>query len=331
VSRSEWKEVACEEAIKAELKQLFQELKALRVIKRADVTKSAKVLKLHMFLVKKYLADGSFEKVKARLVVDGRDQNANLYPNKSLPTVAIHSVFTVLGLAATKTWRIVMKIDVKGAFVQTSLKGEPTYMKLDLKVSKYAVELFPELKKMLEADGCLYTLLLKAMYGCVQASALWYALIRSELESLGYKVGATDPCVFVKQVGDIIFILLLYVNDILAFVDAQEAEKIRTHLVANLGTVLFKVNGRLSYLGMEIEVMDEGTRINMSFYVKQMLEEAEERLCLMVFASLGTKESFIADDEADVLQENARVFFHCIGNRNHIGQVIIIIPDLTFF
>jgi hypothetical protein len=104
VSRSEWKEVACEEAIKVELKQLFQELKALRVIRRAEITKSAKVLKSHMFLVKKYLADGSFEKVKARLVVDGRDQDANLYPNKPSPTVAIHSVFTVLGLAATKTW-----------------------------------------------------------------------------------------------------------------------------------------------------------------------------------------------------------------------------------
>ena len=62
------------------------------------------MLKSHMFLVKKYLADGSFEKVKARLVVDGRDQDANLYPNKPSPTVAIHSVFTVLGLAATKTW-----------------------------------------------------------------------------------------------------------------------------------------------------------------------------------------------------------------------------------
>jgi len=36
--------------------------------------------------------------------------------------------------------------------VQTPMKGEPTYMKLDPKVSKYAVEIFPELKNMLEAD-----------------------------------------------------------------------------------------------------------------------------------------------------------------------------------
>jgi len=132
------------------LRLLFDELKALRVIKRVEVTKSAKVLKSHMFLVRNYLADGSFDKVNARLVAVGRDQDAELYPNKSSPTVAIHSVFTVLGLAATKTWRIVIKIDVKGAFIQTPMSGEPTFMKLDPKVSKYAMELFPHLKKMLE-------------------------------------------------------------------------------------------------------------------------------------------------------------------------------------
>jgi hypothetical protein len=102
VSRSEWKEVACKQAIKTELKQLFNELKELRVIRRAEMTKSVKVLKWHMFLVRKYLAEGSLDKVKARLVADGRDQDSKLYPSKSSATVAIHSVFTVLGLAATK-------------------------------------------------------------------------------------------------------------------------------------------------------------------------------------------------------------------------------------
>jgi hypothetical protein len=244
-----------------------------------------------MFLVKKYLADGTLEKVKARLVADGRNQDSDLYPNKSSPTVAIHSVFTILGLAATKAWRIVIKIDVKGAFVQTPLKGEPMYMKLDPKVSEYAVEIFPELKSMLEDDGCIYTLLLNAMYGCVQASAVWYALIKAELESLGYEVGPTDSCVFVKQVGSRIFILLLYVDVILAIVDEEEAEKIRAHFVAKFGTVLFEINGKLSYLAMEIEILDEGTKIDMSFYVKQIIEDAEEKLVLTEYESPGMKET----------------------------------------
>ncbi len=118
------------------------------------------------------------------------------------------------------------------------------------------------------------------MYGCVQASALWYAMIKAELEKLGYSVGPTDPCAFVKQVGDRIFILLLYVDDILAIVDKDEAEKIRAHLVAKFGSVQFETGGRLSYLGMEINVTDAGTSVDMSFYVKQLLEDAKEKMNL---------------------------------------------------
>jgi len=61
------------------------------------------------------------------------------------------------------------------------------------------------------------------MYGCVQASALWYALIRGFLEELEYVCSPTDRYVFRKWVGGRIFVLLLYVDDILAQVDEKEA------------------------------------------------------------------------------------------------------------
>ncbi len=106
-------------------------------------------------------------------------------PDKSSPTVAVHSVFKVLGLASNKPWQIVIKIDIKGAFVQTPMKGEPVYMKIDPKISQYVINMFPELGDMLKEDGCLYMLLLKVMYGCIQASTLWYELIKSFLVELG--------------------------------------------------------------------------------------------------------------------------------------------------
>jgi hypothetical protein len=43
--------------------------------------------------------------------------------------------------------------------------------------------------------------MLKAMYGYVQASALWYSLIRSKIEKMGYLVSEMDRCVFAKRVG----------------------------------------------------------------------------------------------------------------------------------
>jgi len=115
---------------------------------------------------------------------------------------------------------------------------------------------------------------------------------------------------FCKQVGSRIFILLLYVDDILAMVDEEEAEKIRAHLVAKFGTVVFEINGKLSYLGMEIELSDKGTKIDMSFYVKQIIEDAEEKLVLTKYESPGTKETFVAHEGAGVLSEKNRVYFH---------------------
>jgi hypothetical protein len=185
VSRDAWKEALATQAIKKELKQLFEELVALVLVKKENIPKEATVLKLHMFLVNKYNANGDFKKVKARLVANGRDQDTAMYPNKSSPTIALHSVFTVLGMAAEKRWRVVAKVDIKGAFVQTPMSGPPIFMRLDPKVVRYAKEIYPEFEEFQWKDASIFTVMLKAMYGCVQASALWYALIRSEIEKMG--------------------------------------------------------------------------------------------------------------------------------------------------
>jgi hypothetical protein len=278
VSQKEWKQEQATKAIKKELSQIFEELVAIVPIKCPDIPPNATILNSHMFLVNKYNADGEFEKVKARLVADGRDQDPAMYLDKSSPTVAIHSVFTVLGMAGEKRWRVVVKIDNKGAFVQTPMTGRPIYMRLDPKVVRYAKEIYPELDEFQWKDDCLYTIMLKAMYGCVQASVLWYALIRYELEKIGYQVSKTDRCVFTKQVGEKIFTLLLHVDDILALVDAEEAKMLEANLKRRFGEVQFKVGEALSYLGMKIIIRDEGTTVDMSFYVAQILEN-ESRSC----------------------------------------------------
>jgi hypothetical protein len=111
VARSAWEEQAAKIAIEKELWQLIEELVVIVPVKCTSILADVTILKSHMFLVNKYLGDGSFDNVKARLVADGRDQDAELFPNKSSLMVAIHSVFTVLALACQKHWRVVAKID----------------------------------------------------------------------------------------------------------------------------------------------------------------------------------------------------------------------------
>jgi hypothetical protein len=85
---SETKAIEVSKAITGELKQLFEELQALLPVSKDEIPQSIKVLKSHMFVVEKHLACGKFDKVKARLVADGRDQDPELFPNKSSPTVS---------------------------------------------------------------------------------------------------------------------------------------------------------------------------------------------------------------------------------------------------
>jgi hypothetical protein len=48
-------------------------------VRRTDIKAGAKILNFHMLMVKKYLANGSFNKMKATFVADGRDQDAELF------------------------------------------------------------------------------------------------------------------------------------------------------------------------------------------------------------------------------------------------------------
>ncbi len=94
--------MGCNEAVKAELCQLFEKLCALQVVREAEIDKKNKILNSYLFIIQKYHVNTDFDKVKARLVAHGRDQDLELYLNKSSPMVAIHSVFTVLGLTTVK-------------------------------------------------------------------------------------------------------------------------------------------------------------------------------------------------------------------------------------
>ena len=58
-----------------------------------------RIIRSSMFLKEKFLASGEFEKLKARLVAGGNQQDRDLYDDLSAPTVATSSVFTLLSIA----------------------------------------------------------------------------------------------------------------------------------------------------------------------------------------------------------------------------------------
>ena len=85
ISKAQWgKQEETGKAVKSKLKQLFhKELNALKPVK--ELPMGVVALGSHMFVTEKRTATGEYDKTKARLVADGSQQDASLYPDKSCP------------------------------------------------------------------------------------------------------------------------------------------------------------------------------------------------------------------------------------------------------
>ena len=115
---------AIEKAGTDEIDLLFTQLRGLQPEYYEKIkAEGAQVYNSHMFGVEKFLADRTHDKFKSRLVFDGRDQDPELFPERSSPTVALHSLMACLTIAAENGFMKVGKIDVKGAFIQTQDGG----------------------------------------------------------------------------------------------------------------------------------------------------------------------------------------------------------------
>jgi len=104
-------------SIQKEIIQIFKELKTIESVMKPDIPKDAEILRCFVFLIEKFLVNGEFDKIKARLVANGAQQNRELYPNKSSPMASIHAIFTCFTLIAYIGNYSVANIDVKGAYV----------------------------------------------------------------------------------------------------------------------------------------------------------------------------------------------------------------------
>ena len=144
IRESEWnKQEETSKAVKSELRQLFREEQhALQPVMAAP--RGVSVLGSHMFVTEKRTATGEYDKTKARLVADGRMQDASLFPDKSSPTLAMQSLMTVLAMYAGMVGWQMAKVDIKGAFVQVPWKGETVYMRICSKIVTYLLEMYPE-------------------------------------------------------------------------------------------------------------------------------------------------------------------------------------------
>jgi hypothetical protein len=165
----------------------------------------------------------------------------------------------------------------------------------------------PGLRKYVSKDGQLYCKLLKALYGCVQASNLWFEKLAKVLCAEGYEHSPTDPCVMQHIVGDIVYFLLIYVDDILLLAEQQEIEQMKEVFLQNFTWITMEIAEKHSYLGMLISLRPGEVEIDMEFYVRKVLEGYNN---LPLANTPATKKLFEESTKRVVLTEEEKGKFH---------------------
>ena len=110
------------------------------------------------------------------------------------------------------------------------------------------------------------------LYGLKQAPRNWNKNIVNHIKSLGFKQCVADNCLFVKRVGGKMYLISLYVDDILvAGSDLDEVERIKRQFTEHYE---MKDLGELNYyLGMKITRSEEYIKLDQSGYVREILEK----------------------------------------------------------
>uniref|UniRef100_A0A2N9G0N8 CCHC-type domain-containing protein n=1 Tax=Fagus sylvatica TaxID=28930 RepID=A0A2N9G0N8_FAGSY len=151
-------------------------------------------------LRKKYKADGSLDKYKARLVAKRFAQQPGVdFVDTSL--VAKFALVRIIMVVAARLDLELHQLDVKTAFLNGDLKEE-IYMDQ------------PDGLQIKSQEGKVCRLK-KSLYGLKQSSRQWYLKFHQVILDIGYEMSPLDHCVYVWRDKEKLALLSLYVDDIL--------------------------------------------------------------------------------------------------------------------
>ena len=150
-----------------------------------------------------YLTEKRDSTIKGRMVYNGKPSREWLSrEDTASPCVSLEGLFLTTVIDA-KEQRDMMSCDIPNAFIQANapkLEGdEKIIMKITGVLVDMLVQIAPEIygSYVVYEHGkkVLYVEVLKALYGMLQSSLLWYAKFRADLEKEGFEFNAYDPCV----------------------------------------------------------------------------------------------------------------------------------------
>ncbi len=259
-------------------------------------------------------------KRKSRLVVQGFLQREGLDFNETYAPVAKATTFRLM-LALTQAYNLHLhQLDVDSAFLYADLDEE--------------VFMTPPPGMELDEGFCLK--LLKSLYGLKQAPRNWNKNIVEHIKSLCFKQCVLDNCLFVKQSGGNMYLISLYVDDILvAGSNREEVENIKRQFTKRYE---MKDLGELNYyLGMKITRTQASIKLDQSGYVRDILDKYGYLLAGKEGKIVNTpmeRDLKLRRTESLSMTTNQRAYVKSFPYQNIVGALLYLAlntrPDISY-
>jgi hypothetical protein len=166
----------------------------------------------------------------------------------------METIRAILALVPIKGLKI-QQMDVKGAYLNGILK-EKVYMRQ------------PEGYDDGSGRVCE---LIKTLYGLKQSGREWNRELDEKLRKFGFQRLRSDPCVYIKQDGDDVTIITVWVDDLLLVAKPDELME-RTKSDLHTQWEVTDLGEPTKIVGVEITQTDDSITLSQKVYVESILE-----------------------------------------------------------
>ncbi len=239
-----------------------------------------RIIPCKLFIKEKTDPHGVFDKLKGRLVAGGHRQDKTLYEDLSSPTADQSSVMTIAAIAACEH-RKVATCDIGGAYLNAPMDptGIIVNMRIDRTLSAILAKLDPVYADFLDEKGTCIVQLDKALYGCIESAALWYAQLSTFLTTeLGFVANTHDPCVFnMNNKAGKQLTIVLHVDDmLLTCEDESTTQDVLAAIEARYPDTTVGCGPKINFLGMSMDFEVNGEcAVTMNGMVDDVVDKAE--------------------------------------------------------
>ena len=176
-------------------------------------------------------------------------------------------------LVDAKEGRDVAVVGIPGAYLHASF---PPEKKVILKLNSVSMDIMClvilafEEHVMYEKNRngrdtkVLYIRVLRALYGCLESTLLWYNLYSSTLVDLGFEINPYDCCIEKKMINGNQCTIIFYVDDNkISHKDPRVVDQVIDSISEHFGELTVSRGKMHDFLGMNITIEDQLVHIEM--------------------------------------------------------------------